>query len=138
DHESWIVQDKSGTTMELGKVNGNGPAPSGAQLAGGRALERNPDKPKEIYKWHLARQYDQHIVGGVPQNLVAYDYMQSGGQAYLTDIFDTTPAGEPGSISRESFAHHTRLRWEKRPDTSESYRSGWLMTATERLAGVDV
>src|SRR5690606_25999463 len=35
-------------------------------------------------------------------------------------------------------AHHTRLRWEKRPDTSESYRSGWLMTATERLAGVDV
>ena len=140
DHESWIVQDKSGTIMEIGRVNGNGPAPGGLSLAGAKALERNPDNTKEIYRWHLTRQYDQHIEGGVPLNLVVYDYIAdtSGRQSYLSDIFDTSPAEDATSTEKSAFAHHTRLRWESRPDVTESYRSGWLMATTKRLIGVDV
>ncbi len=138
DHESWIVQDKSGTIMEIGRVNGNGPAPGGAKPAGYRALERNPDDASEIYKWHLSRQYDQHVSGTTPLNLVVYDYMQTGGQAYVTDIYDTTPAANPTTTDLGAFAHHTRLRWEQRPDRTESYRSGWLMSSNQRLVGVDV
>lgn len=138
DHLSWIVQDKSGTIMEIGVVGSNGPAPGGLKLAGTRALERNPDKTSEIYRWHLSRQYDQHIEGGVPLNLVAYDYFQEGGQSYLSDIYDTSPAAEPTSTDVGSFAHHTHLRWEARPDVTDSYRSGWEMSSTQRLIGVDV
>jgi RHS repeat-associated protein len=138
DHQSWIVQDKSGTIMEIGRVNGNGPAPGGVNLAGNDALERNPDDTSEIYRWHLSRQYDQHVSGTTPRNLVVYDYTQVEGQAYVTDIYDTSPAANPTTTDVASFAHHTRLRWEERPDRTESYRSGWLIGSTRRLAGVDV
>src|SRR5688500_20058642 len=58
DHRTWRVQDKSGVTMELG-----------VPLDGSRdatGLEYNPEKPCvadqacEIYRWHLARQYDTY------------------------------------------------------------------------------
>lgn len=137
DGRSWIVQDKSGATLELGAPSG-GPAPGGLKLAGDRALERNPTRASEIYRWHLSRQYDQHIQAGVPLNLVVYDYVQDGDQAYLTDIYDTTPAATPTTTDVSALAHHTRLRWEARPDITESYRAGWLMRAGLRLAGVDV
>ena len=145
DHESWIVQDKSGTIMEIGRVNGNGPAPGGLHLEGaqglvgnGAPLERNPNRPGEIYKWHLSRQYDQHVQEAVPLNLVAYGYLHAGGQAYVADIYDTSPYETPESTTPGEFAHHTALRWEERPDQTESYRSGWLMSSDLRLAGVDV
>jgi len=139
DHLTWVVQDKSGTTMEIGLPRpANGPAPVGAAAVGMLALERNPTRPSEIYAWHLSRQYDQHIVGGAPYNVVVYDYEQEGGTAYLVDIFEGSPSADAGTTDLNAFAHHTQLRWQLRPDPTESYRSGWLKTQTRRLVGVDV
>ena len=76
--------------------------------------------------------------GETPLNLVVYAYRKSGGQSWLTDIFDTTPVNDPTTPNLSSFAHHTHLRWQVRPDQTESYRSGWLMRSTLRLLGVDV
>ena len=139
DHLTWVVQDKSGTTMEMGVPQpANGPAPGGASAAGTAALERNPTRPGEIYSWHLSRQYDAHVVSGVPYNVVVYDYEQAAGTAYLVDIFEGSPSSDPGTTALTDFAHHTHLRWQARPDPTESYRSGWLKQDTRRLAGVDV
>jgi|GEM_PF-816301 len=138
DHESWIVQDKSGTIMEIGDVNNNGPAPGGLHLAGQEALERNANNAQEIYRWHLSRQYDQFVVDTVPQNLVVYDYMSIEGQSYVTDIYDTTPALDASSTDVNAFAHHTHLAWENKPDRTESYRSGWRIAASQRLVRLDV
>ncbi len=108
--ESWIVPDKSGTIVEIGRVNGNGPAPGGLSLAGVRALERNPDDTKEIYRWHLTRQYDQHIEGGVPLNLVVYDYLAdtSGRQATSLIFSDTSPAADAAFLPKRAHLRITR------------------------------
>src|SRR5690606_37114969 len=34
--------------------------------------------------------------------------------------------------------HHTHLAWDTRADRTESYRSGWLIASSRRLARVDV
>jgi RHS repeat-associated protein len=138
DHRTWRVQDKSGVTMELG-----------VPLDGSNvetALEVNPDVPKQIFRWHLVRQYDTY--GGAnpaspstnptPFNVVVYKYFQDGGQAYLSDIYDTTPAATPSSTTVSTYAHHTHLEYEDRTDSTESYRSGWLIKQTQRLKRVDV
>ena len=136
DHKTWRVQDKSGTTMELGMpLDGSGDM---------TAIEQNSDPAgsPEYYRWHLVRQYDQH--GDVqtttpkPINVVVYKYFQDGGQAYLSDIFDTTPAQDPTTSDLSQYAHHTRLVWEARTDPTESYRSGWLIESRLRLRRVDV
>ena len=92
DHLTWRVQDKSGVTMELGvPLDGSGYA---------SALERNPDAPPEIYRWHLVRQYDTHGLANPatgwpnPANVVVYRYLQDAGMAYVSDIFDTPPPTE--------------------------------------------
>jgi RHS repeat-associated protein len=149
DHESWIVQDKSGTTMELGKpVLSGGPATGGTVPTGieSRSVERNPDRPSEIYRWNLSRQYDQHLTSGVtgaPLNVVLYDYILDGNKAYLSDIYDSPPfnaasvaAGASAPLS--DFAHHTRLVWEDRTDPSFSFRSGYRIDDTLRIARIDV
>ncbi|HMR09574.1 MAG TPA: SpvB/TcaC N-terminal domain-containing protein, partial [Polyangiaceae bacterium] len=133
DHQTWRVQDKSGVTMELGvPLDGSGYAD---------ALERNPDKVSEVYRWHLARQYDTFGSANpssgnpAPANVVVFRYAQDGGMAYLSDIYDTPPAA--GS-ALASYAHHTRLVYEARPDPTRSYRSGWPIEQRLRLARVDV
>lgn len=147
DHLTWRVQNKSGVTMELGvPLDGSGTRD---------ALEVNPSPraksargctttSDEIYRWHLVRQYDTYgdsnpATGNPsPFNVVVYKYFQDGGQALLSDIFDTTPAASPTSTRLGDYAHHTRLEYEPRTDPTESYRSGWLMKQTKRLARVDV
>jgi RHS repeat-associated protein len=135
-HLTWRVQDKSGVTMELGvPLDGSGSR---------AALEVNPDSKDQIYRWHLVRQYDTYgdanPAAGAPKpvNVVVYRYTQDGGQAYLSDIFDTTPAAAPTTTVVADFAHHTRLEYEPRTDPTESYRSGWLIRQTRRLKRVDV
>ncbi|HKY38777.1 MAG TPA: SpvB/TcaC N-terminal domain-containing protein, partial [Polyangiaceae bacterium] len=135
-HLTWRVQDKSGVTMELGvPLDG-----SGAR----EALEVNPNDADQIYRWHLVRQYDTYGSANPPSgnpapvNVVVYKYFQDGGQAYLSDIYDTTPAATPASTTLSTYAHHTRLQYEPRTDPTESYRSGWLMKQTQRLSRVDV
>src|SRR5690606_16511141 len=73
-----------------------------------------------------------------PYNVVVYKYFQDGKTAYLSDIFDTPPASDPTTSALSDFAHHTRVRWEERTDSTQSYRSGWLMQQQLRVAGVDV
>jgi RHS repeat-associated protein len=133
DHQTWRVQDKSGVTMELGvPLDGSGYA---------NALERNPDKLSEVYRWHLVRQYDTfgsaNPTSGspAPANAVVFRYSQDAGMAYLSDIYDTPPAA--GS-ALSSYAHHTRLAYEARPDPTRSYRSGWPIEQRLRLTRVDV
>ena len=122
DHQTWRVQDKSGVTMELGvPLDGSGYA---------LGLERNPDKVSEVYRWHLVRQYDTFgsanpATGNpAPANAVVFRYVQDGGMAYLSDIYDTPPSA---GAALSSYAHHTRLAYEQRPDPTRSYRSGWLI-----------
>jgi hypothetical protein len=136
NHQTWRVQDKSGVTMELGvPLDGSG------STAG---LVQNPDKPSEIYKWNLVRQYDTYGNANpasgnpTPNNVVVYRYAQDGGNAYLSDIFHTSPASEPWTTEVSLFAHHVRLVYEDRTDPTESYRSGWKLEQRLRLSGVDV
>lgn len=132
NHRHWIVQDKSGITMELG-------APLD-QATDDAALELNPNNSAQIFRWHLVRQYDTYRQSGKPVNVVVYKYgEQDGGQAYLTDIYDTTSVSAPtDTTALGSFAHHTHLHYEARTDPTESYRSGWLIKQTKRLKRVDV
>ena len=136
NHLTWRVQDKTGVTKELGV-----PLDGSNDLTG---LETNPNAPAQIFTWQLVREYDAfgntNPASGnpTPRNLVLYKYLQFGGRAYLSDIYDTTPAGNPTSYALGAFAHHTRLRYDQRPDPTVSYRSGWARKQALRLAHIDV
>src|SRR5262249_48641495 len=67
-----------------------------------------------------------------------YKYIQNGGSAYLSDIFDTTPAASPSTTDVTRYAHHTRLVYDNRPDPTFSYRSGWRMDQNPRFNPFDV
>src|SRR5262249_36842071 len=54
------------------------------------------------------------------------------------DIFDTPPAAAPATAPLVTYAHHTHLSYEQRPDPGLSFRRGWQTTSTLRLVGVDV
>ncbi len=129
DRRTWRVQDKSGTTMELG-------APLGSD--DDNALESNPLAPAQIYRWRLSRQYD--VYGGVaaPLNGVSYRYRHDGGMAYLADVYWTPPAAASSDAGFEQYAHHARLVYESRTDPTGSYRSGWLIEQRLRLVRVEV
>src|SRR5678809_667870 len=91
-----------------------------------KALEVNPDNTAQIFRWHLVRQYDTYgtdmaTSSPKPFNVVVYKFSQDGGQAYLSDIYDTTPAATPSSTTLSTFAHHTHLIYEDRTDPTESY-----------------
>ena len=139
NHKTWRVQDKSGVTMELGE-----PLDGRTDADHLSSLEVNPLVPSQIFRWHLVRQYDTYgnsnpATGNpTPVNVVVYKYFQDGGQAYLSDIYDTTPATAATSTDVSGFAHHTHLAYEQRTDPTESYRSGWLISQTQRLAHLDV
>ncbi len=140
NHKTWRVQDKSGVTMELGE-----PLDGGTGADHLNSLEVNPSAPTQIFRWHLARQYDTYgnpnpATGNpTPVNVVVYKYFQDGGQAYVSDIYDTTPSATPNDTAMLSgFAHHTHINYEARTDPTETYHSGWLIKQTQRVAGVDV
>ncbi|MCA9593472.1 MAG: hypothetical protein KC776_09185, partial [Myxococcales bacterium] len=136
DHKTWRVQDKSGVTMELGvPLDGSGYS---------AALETNPSKPQEIFRWSLVRQYDTWGTANpssgpvTPNNLVVYRYFSDGNTAYLSDIYDTPPVVNTETAALSSYAHHTHLVYEQRADTTVSYRSGWRMEQALRLLRVDI
>ena len=137
ERKTWRVQSKDGVTMELGLPR------DGSGYTG--AIEANRDAPDEIYRWSLARKYDTYGTRGVhgeldPANVVYYRYIHEAGQAYLSDIYDTPPASDEGSATTDlsGYAHHTRVRYERRPDPTFSYRSGWRIDQTLRLVGIDI
>ncbi len=137
DHRSWRVQSKSGESMELGvPLDGSG-------YAG--ALESDPANPAHVFRWDLARQYDNEgtpppagAAAPAPVNPIAYRYASVGGIAYLSDVYATPPAASPTSAPLSTYAQHTHLRYETRPDATASFRRGWETEQTLRLIGVDV
>jgi RHS repeat-associated protein len=137
DHLTWRIQSKSGVTMELGvPLDGSGDR---------EALEADPANPGHVFRWNLAREYDNEgtpppagVLQPAPVNLVLYRYANVGGMDYLTDIFDTPPATNPSTAPLSQYAHHARLVYETRPDATFSYRRGWRVNQTQRLRGIDV
>ena len=134
DHQTWIVQDKSGVTLELGvPLDGSGYK---------SALEVNPDPStagkQEIFRWHIVRQYDAHFTNiSAPLNSVVYRYTPNGNQAYISDIFDT-PAASGATANLGTYAHHVHVNYENRTDPTLSYRSGWRIDQNWRISGIDV
>jgi hypothetical protein len=134
DHRTWRVQAKDGSALELGVPL------DGSKYEG--ALERNPSKPGEIFRWYLARGYDAH--GDInradpkPVNVAVYRYSNSGGVTALTEIFDTPPATTPTTTDLSLFANHVVLDYEARPDVTLSYRPGFLQQQSRRLKRVSV
>jgi RHS repeat-associated protein len=132
NHLTWRVQAKDGFNLEFGQpLDGS---------ASRNALQASPDEPNKIHRWHLSRQYDCEgnaclQAAPAPTNVIVYKYRPDGDTLYLSDIFDT-PA--PGSTDLRTFAHHTALSYELRPDIVSSYRSGWLAQHRLRLARIDV
>jgi hypothetical protein len=137
DHQTWVVQDKSGVTLELGA----------AQDGSSVALEADPSHSERIYRWNLVRQYDTHVEATAPPNgqprpvnVVAYRYVTFDGdvEAYLQDIYDTSPVSAPATANLTEYAHHTRLVYEQRPDPTVSFRRGWRTQQSRRLTRIDV
>ncbi len=142
DRLTWRVQDKSGVTLELG-VPLDGSVYEGALELHPDDARRSTRAPKRVYRWLLVRKYDPYgardASGNLtPVNVVQYRYVESGGMAVLSDIYDTSPAGDPTTTALADYAHHTRLRYEARPDPTESYRAGWRIAQRLRLVGLDV
>lgn len=137
DHLTWRVQDKSGVTLELGVPL------DGSNYRGGVLV--NPENGK-VARWALVRQYDTYGTANpstatakvTPNNVVVYRYHQTEPALLLTDIYDTTPAATPTTTDLSKFAHHTRLEYEDRPDTSVSYTLGFKVERKLRLKRVDV
>src|SRR5262249_34495752 len=120
DHKTWRVQSKLGDTMEFGVPL------DGSDYKGG--LEIDPAQPNKIFRWSITRHYDAQRSGENPVNIVSFRYLvDSGGYGtgYLTDVYDTPPASNPSSAALSAYAHHARLRYENRPDTTFDYRRGW-------------
>ncbi len=136
-HKTWLVQDKSGVTLELGV-----PQNDASYVA---PLETDPQDSSHIFRWNLSRQYDAHLeaqtpAGGAPRpvNVVVYRYLSADGEAYLSDIYDTPPAANAAGAAPSEYAHHTRLAYEERPDVTTSFRRGWQTKSSLRLSHVDV
>ncbi|MFI5296981.1 MAG: toxin TcdB middle/N-terminal domain-containing protein [Polyangiales bacterium] len=97
--------------------------------------------PSHIFRWNLSRQYDQHVVAGAggsaPANLLVFQYLHDGGAAYIQDIYDTPPAsGDVTTLG--TYAHHTRLDYQSRPDATSSYRRTFRTDYGLRLSTVTV
>ena len=135
DRRTWRVQGKNGITLELG-VPLDGTGYTGA-------LQVAPSDSDQVFQWNLARKFDAHgdrdPLGNLePVNVAYYKYRTDGDRPYLQDIFATSPAKDPTTRNLSRFAHHVRLRYEDRPDPTDSYRTGWRVEQTLRLVGVDV
>jgi RHS repeat-associated protein len=139
DHRTWRIQSgHDGTSQELGvPLDGSNDT---------NALESASEGDAgRIFRWNLARTYDSNGQGKPtedasprPYNAVVYRYLHDGGVAYLSDIFDTSPAANAVAAPLSQYAHHTRLRWESRPDPSAGYRRGWRIDQRLRLTTVDI
>ncbi|MBN1653113.1 MAG: hypothetical protein JXA30_04985, partial [Deltaproteobacteria bacterium] len=135
DHRTWRVQTRDGANLELGFPL------DGSNYQG--ALEANPDRPDEIYRWHAVRQYDANgevnaSSNPMPVNQVVYRHMTDGNSVYLTDIYDTSPAANPTTLDLSQYAHHTSIAYERRPDPVVSYRQGWKTAYALRVSHIDI
>ena len=112
DHNTWLVQYKSGETLELGM-------PVGGTTASA-AIDWDHDQPTKAFRWNIVRQYDSERSGTVPSNLIVYSWAAQTGDSldprlYLTDVYDTlsvSSVSTGASAALASAAHHVRLYYE--------------------------
>ena len=138
DQKTWRLQDRSGLQAEFGApLDGSGDE---------SAIETAPGDATRIFRWNITRQYDANGSGvplgdanPQPSNVVVYRYLSDGGLAYPLDIYDTPPATGATSAPLSTYAHHTHLDWQIRPDTLTTYRRGSARhPQAQRLAGIDL
>ena len=136
DHKTWRVQDKSGVTMELGvPLDGSNDTSALDVNPSARSRFYSPVFPCASTTRRVPRIHPRRAAGPAPNNVVLYRYLQDGGMAYPSDIYDTTPAVVPATTNTCSlFAHHTHLRCTSSAAIRHvSFRSGWRMDQSLRL-----
>jgi RHS repeat-associated protein len=139
DYRTWRVQaGQGGGTLEFG-------VPLDGSLDDNAIEAATEGDPSRIYRWNVARAYDVNGAGKptedaqpTPANVVVFRYAHDGGITYLSDIYDTPPVGAAPRAPLASFAHHTRLAWEPRPDAISNYRRGWRVEQQLRLRRIDL
>ncbi len=111
DHATWVVQQKSGETMEFGTAQDD---PTGTEGIGNETDPSVVGDP--TFRWRLVRRYDAM---GASTNVVYYHWERlspSQHLRYLVDIYDTPAPGsghDGAPISSRSFAHHVHLSWTR-------------------------
>ena len=119
DHRTWRGQAKDGTNFELG-VPLDGTGYEGA-------LEKNPDAPAQIFigSSRVNTMRRRLPTPALPVNVVVYRYSTDQNVVYLTDIYDTTPGGQPDNDQPRPIrsSHCDPLRNEAR---CRAVVSGWL------------
>ncbi len=137
NHQTWRVQNKNGTSMELGV-----PLDSTSYLGG---IETDQLNAGHIFRWNVVREYDAYGSANpagtstpAPVNVIVYRYLQDGNMAYVQDIYDTPPVTNTTTAPLSAFAHHAHVNYEARPDPTITYRRGWSTTQALRVHGVDV
>ncbi len=127
-HQTWVVQDPSGATMEFGV-----PQDDASDVGG---IDTAAASTSSIYRWNLTCQYDAQRSGGQPTNQIKYSWAKlpfqglSGGGTVptpvlisdLTDIYDTPPLGTTLPIPTTAFAHHVHLNYDTHLDVFNSTR----------------
>lgn len=96
DRRTFVVQYKSGETMELG-----GPRDDTTYEHG---IWR--DESARILRWNVVRRYDSH--GTLNPIVYVWDLQDDSGLRYLTDIYDT-----PTNAKLKEYAHRTHLEWSE-------------------------
>ena len=141
DHKTWIVQYKSGETLELGHPLGSDA--SGAWF--GDAIDWDLDHPQSAFRWNVARQYDAELQSGVPVNRILYQWQKIAGDTrlYLTDVFytalGTAAASYPSSPG--NFADHVHLAYDtvfNQPAVPSFVAPIWRSSPNFVLSRVDV
>ena len=121
DHQTWVVQQPSGATMEFGVPQDNAADTGGVdtdrQATAANAAAGGSGLPA-VFRWNLVRSYDVQRLpsSSHPTNIIEYSWAKLPGitglelVSDLVDIYDTPKVGDT-SPAPTSFAHHTHLRY---------------------------
>lgn len=111
DRLTWLVQERGGEILELGK------ALTREDLTLSPAYD--VDAPTgRVFRWNLARQHDLHG----DRNLVVYRWAAGApARTFLRDIYYTPPAAA-AAAEVDDFAYHVELSWEN-PSYSQKDRT---------------
>jgi hypothetical protein len=146
DGQTWIKQEKSGLVTEFGHPLDR----ASVDPSLGDAIERPAPTTnflssevvasQAVYRWDIVRQID--VVG----NTVYYVWTNNPsqlatstayfGQMFLSDVYDTLAVGSTATPA--SFAHHTRLTWQRAFGVPDQHAPIWLAQPFAGVEYVDV
>ena len=144
DFNTWRIQMKSGDLIELGAPRDNPTDLSGVDVDRSYtpSPKLSPVPPPPPFRWNIVRQYDAPTLNGLAANVAKYVWQQVGqhGRGYLTDVYDTPPAGAATTADPSTFAHHVQLSWEAHEYFIDPLTPTpiWRLVPDMRLSGVDV